>query len=218
MSFTSGFFNANNHDRVYNATDFSKIFDGIINDGVFQNVGSSLIVSESSGMTVSVGSGRAWFHGTWSNNDGAVSLTLEQSELLLNRIDVIALEVNTTDSVRANTAKIIKGTPAATPEAPTLINADGVYQYPLAQIYIEANTSTITQANITNKVGSSETPFVTGILETVDTDDLIVQWQTQFNEWFDHMKDQLSTDAAGHLQTEIDAIAGDITKMRYGGI
>ena len=45
MSLTYGFYNSVDHDRVYDATQFGSIFDGVINDGVFQNIGDLFAVS-----------------------------------------------------------------------------------------------------------------------------------------------------------------------------
>ena len=38
MSVTSGFYNGLSHDRKYNAVQMSSLFDGIINDGIFQSI------------------------------------------------------------------------------------------------------------------------------------------------------------------------------------
>ena len=62
MSLTSGFFNSVNQDRRYNAEQMSAIFDGVINDGVFANIGTAFEVKASSGYTVNIGIGRAWFN------------------------------------------------------------------------------------------------------------------------------------------------------------
>lgn len=43
--FTYGFYNSQDHDRVYDANDFSAIFNGIINDGVFMSVGDKFNVT-----------------------------------------------------------------------------------------------------------------------------------------------------------------------------
>ena len=44
MSVTSGFFNSLHGDRRYNAEQMSAIFDGIINDGVFANIGTAFSI------------------------------------------------------------------------------------------------------------------------------------------------------------------------------
>jgi len=248
MSLTFGFYNSINHDRKYNAEQLSAIFDGVINDGVFMSIGSALMVTSVTGMYINVGDGRAWFNSTWTNNDASLPLTVEQSELILNRIDTVVLEVNSGDDVRANSIKILKGTPSSTPVAPTLTKTEYVNQYPLSDIYIGAAVTEITQANITNRVGTSDCPFVTGILETLDIDALLVQWNTQFQEvlntrddeyvgvinqrtadfdaWFANIQNQLSGDVAGNLQVQITNLKDDYDAheadnkihIHYGGM
>ena len=170
MSLTYGFYNSINSDRKYNAEQLSSLFDGIIKDGVFMSIGTCLQVVFSANMIVNVGIGRAWFNRTWINNDSILSLTVGQAETILNRIDTIVLEVNKDNAVRASSIKIIKGTPSSSPVAPTLITSELVHQYPLADIFVGANVKTLSQSNITNRVGTSDCPFVTGILQTVNID------------------------------------------------
>lgn len=207
MAIECGFYNAINHDRTYDAVQMSSIFDGIIEDGIFQNIGNHLAVTaDGTNMYVSVGSGRAWFNHTWTNNDTEYPIEVEQSEVVLSRIDSVVLEVNSEESVRNNTIKILKGTPSSTPVAPELTNTTAVHQYRLANILVEANVTTISQGNITNFIGTSETPFITGLLETIDADSLLAQWNAQFDEWFEHLHNELDENQAANLQNQIDAI------------
>lgn len=184
MSVTFGFYNSVNHDRRYNALQMSSIFDGIIRDGIFMSIGTAMVVKAASGMTVNVGEGRAWFDHTWTLNDSELPVKLEASELILNRIDTIVLDVDHRDSVRANSIIAIKGTPASNPVAPTLIRSTDHNQYPLCNIYVKAGVTEITQSNITNLVGTGSCPFITGILETIDIEDLVSQWEAQWNEFY----------------------------------
>lgn len=215
MSVTYGFYNSIKGDRKYNALEMSSIFDGIIVDGVYMSIGDALNVKSSGGMGITVGIGRAWFNHTWTLNDSLLPLTLANSDVLLNRIDAIVLEVNNNTEVRKNTIKILKGTPASKPVKPSLIESELVNQHPLAYISVPKGATSISQSNITNAVGTSECPFVTGVLEGMDIDKLVAQWGAQwgaqwaewlssntdaFNTWFNEMKNQLSEDAAGNLQ------------------
>lgn len=184
MSVTFGFYNSVNHDRRYNALQMSSIFDGIIRDGIFMSIGTAMVVKAASGMTVNVGEGRAWFDHTWTLNDSELPVKLEASELILNRIDTIVLDVDHRDSVRANSIIAIKGTPASNPVAPTLIRTTDHNQYPLCNIYVKAGVTEITQSNITNLVGTGSCPFITGILESIDIEDLVSQWEAQWNEFY----------------------------------
>ena len=258
MSVTYGFYNSINGDRKYNALEMSTIFDGIIVDGVYMSIGDALNVKSSGGMGITVGTGRAWFNHTWTLNDSVMPLTIESSDVLLNRIDAVVLEVNNDSDVRKNTIKIVKGSPASKPVKPSLIESELVNQHPLAYITIGKGVPSISQSNIENAVGTSACPYVTGVLKGMDIDKLVAQWGAQwaewlssntdaweafmsdntnewksfmaknknewsdlingntseFETWFEHMKDQLSEDAAGNLQLQVDnlnnaALGGD---------
>lgn len=252
MAVTYGFYNALNHDRLYDAIQMSSIFDGIIRDGIFSTIGDTMIVTApEDGMYVNVGSGRAWFNHTWTLNDTAYPIEAEEAEVVLDRIDAVILEVNSSAEVRANSIKFLKGTPSSNPVKPTLTHNAEVNQYALAYVRIRAGQTTIFQSDIENAVGTDETPFITGVLQQVSIETLLKQWEAEFNTyftnfqntsttefnnwlatkvseytawfaqmqtdmdsnfdefdaWFQRMKDQLSSDAAGHLQAQIDALS-----------
>lgn len=252
MAVTYGFYNALNHDRLYDAIQVSSIFDGIIRDGIFSTIGDAMIVtSPEEGMYVNVGSGRAWFNHTWTLNDTLYPIEAEEAEVALDRIDAVILEVNSSVEVRANSIKFLKGTPSSNPIKPTLTHNAEVNQYALAYVRITAGATTILQSNIENVVGTDETPFITGLMQQVSIETLLKQWEAEFNTyfrnfknisttefnnwlatkvseytawfaqmqtdmdsnfnefdaWFQRMKDQLSQDAAGHLQAQIDALS-----------
>lgn len=183
MAFTYGFYNSVNGDRKYNAMDFSAIFDGIINDGVFMSVGTCFMVKAASLMSVTVGIGRAWFNHTWSYNDSELILEVDEAESFLNRIDTVILEVNNSEFSRMNAIKILKGTPSSNPSRPALTKTQYVHQYPLAYISVGKGVTEIGQADITNMVGTTEVPFVTGILETIDATPLLAQWEAEYRRW-----------------------------------
>lgn len=225
MAFTFGFYNSVKGDRKYDAVQMSQMFDGLILDGVFMTVGDAFMVTASTDMTVNVGIGRAWFNHTWNYNDAILPLTLEPSEVILDRIDAIVLEVNRSEEIRANTIKIIKGTPSTNPLKPTMVKGELLSQYPICYIKVNRGVTLISQEEIENTVGTSECPFVTGVLEGMDIDALVARWEDQwdnwmvsmmedakefqesnqadFNYWFNEVKDVLSDDAAGNLMIEI---------------
>lgn len=184
MSVTYGFYNSKNGDRKYDAIQMSSIFDGIIQDGILQHYGTAMVVKESEGMMVNVGIGRAWFNHTWTLNDALLPLTVPISEVLLNRIDAVVLEVDAREAVRANSIKIIKGTPASSPKNPTMVKTNDRWQYPLAYIRVNAGVTSIRQANITNCVGTSACPFVTAPLEKMSIDALVAQWGDQWKAFY----------------------------------
>lgn len=226
MAVTSGFFNGLNHDRRYNTEQLSRLFDGIIKDGIFSSIGTGLVVKAGTGNTVNVGIGKCWFNHVWVENDAIQPIDCDLSEVVLGRIDAIVIDIDHTETVRKGDIIYVKGTAASTPVKPTMISETNHHQYPLCFITRTANSSAITQADIENKVGSDETPFVTGILETISLDQLLTQWsdtldqfvaseeadftlwseteKASFVAWFEEIINQLSTDQAGNLQLQIN--------------
>lgn len=199
MAITCGFFNSLEGDRKYDARQMGEMFDGLIMDGVFMSIGDALKTTPSSGMTVAVGTGRAWFLHTWTKNDSEYLIEVSAAESVLNRIDTIVLDVDNTEAVRSNTIKLIKGTPASNAKRPTLINITDHKQIPLADILVPAGATALTATNITNIVGTSECPYVTGPLSIIQNDDILAAWQEEFDTWFEDVKGTLGSDTAGNL-------------------
>lgn len=200
MSFASGFFNSVDHDRLYDATDISRLFDGLIRDGIFASIGDCFVVKQSNQMNVTVGTGRAWFNHTWSYNDALYPVTIPPSEILMDRIDAIVLEINSVEAVRANSIKLIKGMPSSTPTKPALTNAKEVHQYPLAYVKVGKEVTSIRQADIENCVGTSACPFVTGILEVISIEQLIPQWKDILNRFVEENTANFNTWMNGEKQ------------------
>jgi hypothetical protein len=169
MTIKYGFYNSVNGDRAYNANDMSSLFEGVFHDGVFFEIGNAMGVATSTGMGVTVMAGRAWFNTTWTEVTEAFRLALDGAHAVYGRIDVIALEIDKSDAVRANTIKVIKGTPSSSPVAPTLTNSGTLHQYPLAHITVGANVTSIVTGNIANKGGTEACPWVKGLLRNIDT-------------------------------------------------
>ena len=204
MAFTCGFFNSQNGDRKYNAEQMASIFDGLIKDGVYDTVGDIFAVTPGTGMQVLVGSGRAWFDHTWNNNDAQYPLAITAADVSLPRYDAVVLETNHSDTVRTNRLRVLTGTPASNPVKPTMASTANVKQHPLAYIKVTAGATKITQSMIQVVVGTSECPFVTGIIDTAQIDALFQQWNGEFDEWFNNLKAQLSNNVVANLQNQIN--------------
>lgn len=239
MAVTCGFFNSKSGDRKYDAEQVSSLFDGVIIDGVYMTVGNRFNVAAGDGMSVTVDTGRAWFNHTWTLNDAKLILGIDKQVAPLHRIDSIVLKVNHALDYRVNTIEVVKGTAAQTPSAPALNNTSETFYYKFADVYVK-NTdeaSAISNSDITNYIGTSICPYVTGPLKSVSADQILQQWnsqwrdelntqstsfkkkynelsayiggaQDQWNTWFSNIKYTLSGDAAGKLQVEIDKING----------
>lgn len=214
MSITSGFFNSINGDRKYNAEQMSSLFDGIINDGVFANIGSAFKVTAIGVNDISIAEGRAWFNSTWINNDYPVVLTASASDVLYNRYDAVVIEVNRNDSVRSCELKIITGAPASNPLYPILTDNANVHQHALAFIYRPANSTTITQSNIINCIGSSYCPYITGILQVQDISKNVAQWEAEWDEWYAAKTREVNNESSEWIAAKQSEITTWFNEMR----
>lgn len=185
MAFSYGFYDSFNGDRKYYSPQISMIFDGLIRDGVYATVGDSLVLKTSPVQnTIIVGSGRAWFDHTWNYNDADLPITCPPSEILLDRIDAIVLDINGEISSRTNDIICVSGTPSSNPQPPSLISEKQHHQYPLGYIRRNANDTIIEASKITNTIGTDACPFVTGLLQVVSIEALLLQWRAQWEEWY----------------------------------
>lgn len=196
------FYNSVNGDRVYDADSFEYLLKKFFTTGVFTG---DCAVSATSGMGVQMAAGYCNIDGKVKFYPNPVSLTLATANPTYDRIDTVVIERNDTD--RAFHVKAVTGSASATPAATAPVRSAGIYQIVLAEVYVAAGAVSITQANITDKrPDSSVCGLVCSAAQTPDFSDLYSQFTDAFGVWFDRMKGQLSTDAAGNLQNQIDAI------------
>lgn len=217
MSVTSGFFNSLNGDRKYNAEQMSSIFDGVINDGVFANIGTAFEVKANYGNFVNIGIGKAWFNSAWLLNDSILLLDLGVAEVLQNRYDAIVIEIDHSDTVRSGSIKVVKGTPSTEPLWPELTNTEYVHQYPLAYVYRKAESSEVTQADIANCIGTDKCPYITGILQVQSIEKNVAQWQAQWEEWYANHTSTAGDEVAkmlSDLQIMLDDASADIESWK----
>lgn len=211
MAWEYGFFNSVNGDRLYNADAFNKIFDGLIGDGVYASVGNKLAVQPNSGMVIQIGSGRAWFNKHWVNNTSELLLTLDASDVVLNRYGAIVVRVDESDSVRSAEVVIKYSDFATTPVKPQMTRTELVKEYCLAYVYIRAGATAITASDITDTRGDNNLcGWVTGLIEQLSTTTLFEQWEAIFRDWFNDLtgviNENTETMLVGALPTSLTVI------------
>lgn len=204
MAWTSGFFNSVNGDRLYNADQMSHIFEGLITDGVYESVANKLAVQPNSGMTIQIATGRGWFNKRWVNNDSEYTLTVENSDVILNRYVAVVIKVDTTDAVRDAVPYLKYGEFATNPVKPSMTRTETVKEYCLAYIYVGAGVSEITASAIEDtRANESLCGWVTGLITQISTATLFAQYDaifkefmtretTDFNSWFENLQYNLS--------------------------
>lgn len=149
MAFKSGFFNAVDGDRMYNADDLSLFYYGLISNGVLASPASSLAVSAGTGMKVNVAAGRAMVNCKYFVNTENYELIVQAADDTNPRIDRVILRLDMTN--RDISILIRTGTPAASPVAPELERSRIVYELSLAAIMVAAEAAAITQSMIVDE-------------------------------------------------------------------
>lgn len=214
MAESSGFFDAEElvdggYDREYVAEQWANYFKLFIGNGVFANPANTLKVIAGSGLTVKVLPGWAWINGYWYHNDSELTLEIPTNLTLSTIQDGIFLRFDSANRVISALVGVNRT---------TVNRISPYYELKLAEVTVDVGVTSISDANITDtRTDSSVCGIVAGVINQIDTTDLFAQYQaafnafmqgsgTEFETWFDHMKDQLDTDAAGHLQAEVDEI------------
>lgn len=206
------FWNSQNNDRLYDADSFSELFQKFFTNGVFNG---DLEVLSTGGMDVTVQTGYTCINGKVRFFDTADQITVSPASGSYPRIDSIVIERNDTD--RLISIKYVQGDYSGnTPTATAPVRSGGIYQIVLAHIYVGVGVVELTQADITDTRADTDLcGWVVGTVDEVDVSQMTAQAQADFEAWYQSMKDQLSEDAAGRLQLEIDDINDTLDEMYY---
>ena len=192
----SYFFNAlpnadGSWDREYNAENFSDYLNLIVGSGVFPNPSTNLQVMASSGFNLVVKAGSAWINGKKMENTTDYSITLDGSDVLLNRIDRVIFYLDM--QAREMGIDILKGTPATNPVAPDLTRTATRQEYCLGTVAVNRQVSAISQADITDTRADSDVcGWVAGLIQQVDTSTLFNQWQAAYSAYYADVQQQLN--------------------------
>ena len=210
----TGFFNSVDGDRKYSADDLSSFFVKLISDGVFPNPSNNLKVVAKSGLTVTVKEGFGFIKAKYAENTSDYDLTLDAADTDNPRIDRIVLRLSTTN--RNITLNILKGTPAAEPEAPALTRTSTVYELCLASIAVAANATAIATADITDTRGNSSLcGYVYGLIQQIDTTDLFNQYNDAFVTWFENLQTTLTYNARVQRLTYNETLSASSSQVHF---
>lgn len=200
-----GFYPSNAGDRKYGSLDFGRFLDGLVCDGVFLTLYDQFKVSPNSGRSVIVGTGKAWFNHTWLELTDEYAIECEESYQDGDRYDAIVIAINTTNNdvtydgrilpARDTTIVAIKGSKstAGNPVVPITVSnqevSEGVYLYPLADIYRARTTTTITAGDIRIRVGEAVCPYVESLVTPSNSaTEFVEMWRAQLDKFIDGLQ------------------------------
>ena len=200
-------------DRAVGSDVLRSILSNYYTNGVFgigNNNSFKVVAAAGGGMSLTVQPGACLINGATGYNTEETRITLANGESQ-PRIDLIVLRLDDNKAQRSIRVEVIKGTPQSQPVKPTPVREGAVYDLVLANVMVKANVSTITNADIADtRLDKNVCGFVNAI-NNLNLNTIYMQQITMFNDWFEGIKGQLSTDAAGNLQNQINSINPKIT-------
>lgn len=216
---TCGFFDSVNGDRLFNASQISEMFEGLITDGVFATVGNKLAVQSNGGMSLTINTGLGWFGGRWVRNTALFPLTLEPADVLLNRYCAVCVRTDLAIESRTSEPYLKYSDFAVNPTKPTMIRTDEVKEYCLAYVYIPAGAAEVTASNITDTRGDNNLcGWVTGLIEQLDSATLFEQFEAMFLEWFEGLNNYLDDNVAAKLSADMLQVKATVPIKATGTI
>lgn len=207
------FFNSSNSDRTYSASSFEEWLKPFFKTGVFAG-GLQVTAQSTPDMSVNVAAGYANLNGKSARWPSVSTVDIPTASGFYNRIDTVVLRRD--DTARTISIEVVEGVASANPVPTAPVRSNDIYELVLAQIYVGVGVTSITNANIIDKrMDSAVCGYVASNIDEIDFDQIKTQfeaWLAQyeseqlgaFETWFQAMKDQLSEDAAGNLQNQID--------------
>ena len=177
------FWNSNS-DRYYDAESMGDWLRPFFRNGVFNG---QMQVTANDDMSVTIAAGYGYINGKHRHFLTPTTLDIETASGTLNRIDNVILRRD--DTERRIYLRIEKGGNAANPVSPVLTRTGTVYDLKLAEIYIEAGSVRITQAEITDtRMNADVCGWVAATVTQID----FTQIQAQFDSYFTAYKKNIS--------------------------
>ena len=197
------------YDRIYDSSDFTGYLDKVVGNGVFNNPSTQLQVRAGTGMQVIVAAGQGWIDGHKMNNTADYPISIDASDVLLDRIDRVIFYLDVTNREMGISVK--KGTNASNPQPPAWTRTETRYEMALADVLVSKGVTSLNNFLITDTRGDSNIcGWVTGLIEQLDTSTLFQQysaayaqqlavmqsWQEQmrveFEDWMETLTDELN--------------------------
>lgn len=155
------------YDRASSAADFAAMLSSFFVSGVFN--GSMCEVLAFGGMSTSIQTGHALLNGRFAQVKEP-EIVMHDPATALPRIDTVVLRVDLNSNVNNVVAAVLKGTPDASPVAPSLRRDGTVYEIGLANVRIEANSTAISQQNIFDtRLDNNRCGIVAAVLTEINT-------------------------------------------------
>jgi hypothetical protein len=204
---------------------WQEMMSGIEKDGVLVGILNTYTVTVTSGLGISVNTGRAMIQGFLARSDAAVALTCATADPTNPRIDRAVLHADL--SAHTLTVQLLTGTPAGSPVPPALTQTSTIWEISLYQVRVNALQTTLTGGSLTDERGyavpNNAVPSLGGTISgpltvtglVTASGNLTVTGQSSAGN-FSGDAGKVTTDGAGNLATNTLATIQSATAVVVG--
>lgn len=191
------FFNSENGDRTYDADSFAAWLRPFFTTGVFYG---HLQVTANNDMTVTVDTGYCNITGRVRDFSEETECIIETAHSTYDRIDTIVARLDETN--RLIEIGVVKGGYSSEPSPTAPVRTGGIYELVLAEVYVAAGATSITQSVITDKRADTDVcGFVVCPIDDFDFD----QFATQFDAYLEEFKESSAADFTSWAEAQQEA-------------
>lgn len=202
----SSFFNSVNGDRKYNAADWAAYFAGLVGNGVFGSPADGLKVVPDTNTQIALQPGAAWINGYFYSNTAKMVIELPAPNGVLNRIDRIVIRWSLND--RTMKAAIKSSPLASSPVVPVLQRDGSVWELAVADVFVAAGATSITENNITDQRGNEN---LCGTVSSIVSETHTHDNATQTKPGFMSAADKKALDGVAAKLTQDVGITANVT-------
>ena len=203
MAFSSGFFNSKGMDRTYTAEDFCDYLSSMICDGVQDSYGDCFALSVN-GMTVTLGTGKAWIKGHYCINHDRFPIDMAQYKDGANpRYVSIGIMLDTSEAVRDVKLEVVAGVPSGNPAVPDIPSGGTRTVLHLYAVRVEP-------AGITDIIDYRDDPTRCGYCKCILGKCKVSELQEKLNQLLAEIQD--NNNRIETLSNKIDEITGDVVE------
>ena len=211
MSFSYGFFNAQNLDRVYTAEDFTAYLSSLICNGILDTYRQCFAPTVKN-LSVTFGTGKAWINGHYLISDTLHTVDCASYvDESLDRYVVIALFCDL--STRTCGLRIQPGIAATEPVIPSFTNNNVTTYLTLAAVRLRAGATELTAEDVLDyRTDESKCGYCKCILGKCRVTEMLAE-MAKTNATLDELQKRLDAmnSQISELQTKVDDLtAGEI--------
>ncbi len=224
MAFSYGFFDAKEiggeADRTYTSQNFCDYLGSLISNGIQDNYGDCFSLS-TDGLSVTIGTGKAWINGHYFINDSTYTIDLsEYQDESLPKFVTVSIVCDTSEDVRNIHIEVTAGTPAINPETVDFADTPQKTMLRLYNIRLNPSATSLSESDLYDcREDENNCGYVKCILGKCRITDVISEFQNttaEVQELKQQVKDLAKVETemqeyiakTDELQNKIDSLFG----------